>query len=694
MFKKQLSILLSVLLFIFSCMPFAYAYAAQYILVDSAKISERFDTSFGFCSALDDAFDFCRQYATKDNRCTITTPGGSYEITKKLILPSFTTLDMTAGTELYNPTENDYIFHSQRDVAKYDGLSDFSLKGGKLKYDKSTYHDGALVRIAHAKNITIDSTKFVSDHHLLEIAAVKNMTVLNCSFEGDAKVISDEGKIAFQIDILDENEHFRAFPIYDDTMNDSITVKGCTFKNLSRGVGIQSCFPGLYHNNINISDNTFTNIASVAVFATNYINSTISNNTITNCQEGICYFMMKSNTSTVSKAGKKGVRNTDCKSKIINNKITVKDRSSNVSSKEASAIRIYGKAVTTADKAFFGTGDYYVGNITVSGNTVSTTAYGIRLYDVKNSVFSNNKITSAKKNYHGFYVTDKSASNTFKSNTITNFQHSILFKGASTGNTVSSNMLKTPVKNGVLVMEKSNNTTITKNTITSPGTNGICANASSCKSVTLNTISSSAKNGVYLENAATVTNLNSNTISKAGSNGILVYDKCKVSNIKANKITSCKSNCISNYATVSNISGNTLQTSKSYGIYNDYNASAVIYKNSFSKNSSGCIRSKGSKKSYTFGNLATPSVTLSTKKKTVALKWKKVKDASSYVIYRCDSKNGTYKKIASVSASKTGYTNKKLKKGKTYYYKVRAVKKANKITAYSSYSKIKSIKVK
>lgn len=694
MSKKLLSILLSLTVLIISCLPFSFAYAAEFIVVSSENANEKFDVYSGFCSALDNAFEFCRKNATSKNRCTITTPGGSFEITKKLILPSNTTLDMTAGTELYNPTNNDYLFHSERDVSQYNGLHDFTLKGGCLRYDKATYNGGAIVRIAHAKNVTFDSTKFISDHHLLEIAAVKNFNVLNCSFEGDPAVMSDEGKLAFQIDILDENEHFRSFPVYDYTMNDSVTVKGCTFKNLSRGVGIQSSFPGLYHNNINISNNTFTNIAAVAIFATNYINSTISNNTISNCQEGICYYLMKTDVSTLSKTDKKTAINTNCNSKIINNKITVKDRKANVSSKEASAIKVRGKNVTAADKPAFATGDYYVGNITVSGNTVSTTAYGIRLYDVKKSTFSGNTVSSNKKIHHGFYVTDKSTSNTFKSNRVTNFQHSILINGNSTGNTVTSNTLKSPAKNGVIVMEKSNNTSITKNTINSTGTNGVCANASSCKAISSNTITSPAKNGIYLENGASVTDIKSNTISKAGSNGVLVYYNSKVTNITSNKITSCKSNGISNYNKISKIESNTLNSNKSYGVYNIAKASAVLYKNSFSKNSAGNIRSKGSKKSYTFSNLSTPSITLSSKKNAVTVKWKKVKDASSYYIYRSASKNGTYKKIASVSSSKTSYTNKKLKKGKTYYYKVRAIKKANNITAYSSYSKIKQIKVK
>lgn len=54
----------------------------------------------------------------------------------------------------------------------------------------------------------------------------------------------------------------------------------------------------------------------------------------------------------------------------------------------------------------------------------------------------------------------------------------------------------------------------------------------------------------------------------------------------------------------------------------------------------------------------------------VRLSWSKVPRASSYTVYRSTSLNGTYRKIATVK--KTAYIDKKLKSGKTYYYKLKA----------------------
>ena len=92
-------------------------------------------------------------------------------------------------------------------------------------------------------------------------------------------------------------------------------------------------------------------------------------------------------------------------------------------------------------------------------------------------------------------------------------------------------------------------------------------------------------------------------------------------------------------------------------------------------------------------DLAKPKITVSATKKPGKLyvTWAEVDGASSYVIYRATSKNGTYKKYS--TTTKTAYTNTSVTKGKTYYYKVVAVYKGNS-AANSAYSNIGYAKVK
>ena len=58
-------------------------------------------------------------------------------------------------------------------------------------------------------------------------------------------------------------------------------------------------------------------------------------------------------------------------------------------------------------------------------------------------------------------------------------------------------------------------------------------------------------------------------------------------------------------------------------------------------------------------------------------------------------KNGKYKKVKTITKGSTvKYTKTGLKQGKTYYFKVKAYRKVSNKKVYSSYSKVKSAKIK
>ena len=83
------------------------------------------------------------------------------------------------------------------------------------------------------------------------------------------------------------------------------------------------------------------------------------------------------------------------------------------------------------------------------------------------------------------------------------------------------------------------------------------------------------------------------------------------------------------------------------------------------------------------------------KGKRAVLKWKKVIGAKKYEVYKGTKKKGKFKKIATVK--KTTYTDKKIKKSnknKNYFYKVRAIAKADGKTVKGKFSKTARIKIK
>ncbi len=83
-----------------------------------------------------------------------------------------------------------------------------------------------------------------------------------------------------------------------------------------------------------------------------------------------------------------------------------------------------------------------------------------------------------------------------------------------------------------------------------------------------------------------------------------------------------------------------------------------------------------------------PSLSLFSKSyTTITLKWKKFSDADGYIIYRKTSKNASWKKIKTTTAS--SFTNKSLKLNKKYWYRIKAYDKKGSRKVYSPYSSTK-----
>lgn len=76
-----------------------------------------------------------------------------------------------------------------------------------------------------------------------------------------------------------------------------------------------------------------------------------------------------------------------------------------------------------------------------------------------------------------------------------------------------------------------------------------------------------------------------------------------------------------------------------------------------------------------------------TNKRSISLKWSLMHDSDGYVIYRKNDIDGKYSAIKTIKGEgNITFTNKNLKKGRTYYYKVRAYRKIGGKRVYSKYS--------
>lgn len=71
--------------------------------------------------------------------------------------------------------------------------------------------------------------------------------------------------------------------------------------------------------------------------------------------------------------------------------------------------------------------------------------------------------------------------------------------------------------------------------------------------------------------------------------------------------------------------------------------------------------------------------------------WKRIPGVSGYELYVSSNRDGKYVHLVTLSGSKnTSYTHLKCKKGKTYYYKVRAYRNVSGQKVYGSYGNVKS----
>ena len=92
-------------------------------------------------------------------------------------------------------------------------------------------------------------------------------------------------------------------------------------------------------------------------------------------------------------------------------------------------------------------------------------------------------------------------------------------------------------------------------------------------------------------------------------------------------------------------------------------------------------------------NPATVNFKLSAGSKKATVKWSKVTGATGYKVYYKTSKNGSWKCLKTANNKTTSYTKTGLKKGKTYYFTVKAYRTVGGKT-YNGAFTTKSVKVK
>lgn len=231
-------------------------------------------------SALDDAA------AAGGGRVII--PDGVYLIGGALIIDSNVILSLDDYTTIKRGSEQDNMLRSaDKGAGGYDGVQNVVVEGGTWDGNGTAFSNAATsISFGHCRNITVRNTKMINTllYHCIEFNAVKGVHVEGCVFDGQ---VGDRNSEAVQLDLMKGSAQFPWYGPYDNTPCDDVTIHNNRFLNWSRGVGSHSYTDGVYHTHIRITNNHFENLWDHGVYAENWEDVVISNNTFFTCFKGV-----------------------------------------------------------------------------------------------------------------------------------------------------------------------------------------------------------------------------------------------------------------------------------------------------------------------------------------------------------------------------------------------------------------------
>ena len=220
-------------------------------------------------------------WTEQEIQTAISTPGskvvefetGTYNLDNIIHLVGNTTIELNGSTLNFSNNHGFFNFVNTDTPTGYNGNGNIKILNGTIK--------GGAISFCHAQNVEIKNINFIdiTNDHVLEIAGCSNYTVDNCYFEGVAVQDSSRNYVeCIQIDDMTRT-NFPWFASgnntpYDNTPNDLINIKNCTFKpdpEKSENFVIYTCIGGHTYisnnpnKNINIENCYFTGYSYAGV---------------------------------------------------------------------------------------------------------------------------------------------------------------------------------------------------------------------------------------------------------------------------------------------------------------------------------------------------------------------------------------------------------------------------------------------
>ena len=575
--KKALSSFLALIILITSCLTFGISAFASTPYVEKTISVQQGTDAGGAIQETSYEIKRNRDKGLDSNAYKLIVPAGSYTLSDHIILFDNMYLECTGAyfKKAYNKGTMITIGFNADAATGYQ-YKNITVNGGTFDADgASGKKTGSIINFAHAQNVTISNVtlKNCCNGHHIGFAGCKDVTISGCTLTGHYATSNsaDNNMEAIQLDILEES-HFPDLDkkSYDGTMSQNITVTGCVFENVDRGIGSHSAFAGGYINNVAITSNQFKSIDGYAIITSNFTGVSITDNIIENCGSGIYYRSMIPEYTNLYAYASSPV--TDNSTVIRNNNISIVQSPDKLYNQFPYGIRLYGenvKSPISINGGKLNAGDYRAQNITVEGNTINIAccAMGIWIVGAKNDVISSNTINylsgaKASKECHGIRIES--------SDSIT-----------ANANTVNANNVSY-VKNGIIT-DKAKNITLSSNIISKAKDNGISINTKSQATLNSNTVSSNGQNGIFCYSNSQI-KTSSNTVKNNKKHGIFFVDCSSQSTLSKDKVEANKQYGIALQKSKAKLTGESVKKNKSYGIYLTQSSSASISKCTSSSN--------------------------------------------------------------------------------------------------------------
>lgn len=261
-----------------------------------AKANDTVDDYYAFYKAL----VYARETMPSNQKLEVYVPAGTYHISHAIGIYSNTRFILDPKAVLINDTPDSVLItimgmNGQADgYTGYNQAHDIYIEGGTFNGNGSSKktESKAIMIFRNCKNLTIKNTTVtkVYGNHFIICDGVSGLTVTGTKFTDFVAFAGSKSNYEFTKYFSDPGDQKNAInaveALHIDFANDgtpcaNVTVTGCTFNNVPSGIGTHH-INSKYATNINIYNNTFTNVWFSCVHASSFKSTKVYNNTATN----------------------------------------------------------------------------------------------------------------------------------------------------------------------------------------------------------------------------------------------------------------------------------------------------------------------------------------------------------------------------------------------------------------------------